>query len=52
MLSEERKWLAVSGGAAIAAVAATLFVMQKGLESTTGRKPPLRRKRIGRKRVG
>jgi hypothetical protein len=40
MLSEERKWLAVSGGAAIAAAAATLFMMQKGWESATGRKPP------------
>jgi hypothetical protein len=44
MLSEERKWLAVSGGAAIASAAATLFVMQKGCESATGRK------RVGRKR--
>lgn len=40
MLSEEKKWLAISGAAAIAGAAAVRFAMESGWRSVTGREPP------------
>jgi hypothetical protein len=40
LLSQERKWMLISSGAAMAAAAATRAVLKQGWRGATGRKPP------------
>ena len=41
MLSEERKWMVVSGGAAFVAAALTRYLLKSGWARGTGREPPV-----------